>query len=672
MHRLLLTCGAVLLLAAPAARAADYNYALGAVTRAYPLLFWADDNSPLAVDGETSLDGHAFRIHQAGQYPCWVEVWFPRNQAIDLGKIVAYVGPEHENTAWTQGRVEGRCEGQWVVLQSFDGQLNMNTPQVWEDEARPMTAVRVWVEDSDWWATAFGEIEAWGPEGQGKRVDVRPSLEIEPQGRHAGGPRFEDGRVFDLATPVQFTARLANPDPDTPLTFTLKAQMQDFFWRPVADLPVQELTLRPEQPGSCEFSWLAPEQGPYLIELTAWLGESLIGVTRNLIGVRDAELFATGQIEPLEPASGLQRLTREELLGPGKMLTGCDQVTSAINMPGTEENVRIIKEAGFDKVNVWNDWMTIEPLPGVYNFKRIDETIRYAEKYTLGVGIEFGHTWGRGSDPQVSWLAEESIITQNSTGPLGWTHDVAWDAPRARRHMRVLTRLLANRYGKHPLLASWIPCPLAIESGIAENPFLRVDYSIWAHRGFQYFLQEKKGWTLAQLNQRYGTAYGRWEDVPVPRPFFEISGQTLDNHFAIDDRLIWLDWMEYREEAVTRRTEEVLEILKQASPQVPMYVWNDMGWGMRAYWPMLAKYKCSPAFCAMGSGRGSQDPRHLVCARRFGIPYRVEHHHLFPGTMAKWEGTIYDVLRLTGSMDRHAHPRWTRGQPSSTCSGWTS
>jgi hypothetical protein len=652
-NRKQLAMGLTLAMALTAATHAveETNYALNSTVIARPAGGWELEGLETVADGKCE--------QRWGTYsPCEIELHFPYDRPVTINKVRITIGPE----TWAppqqyRGEVQSWDGQAWVTLQAFDQKGAGNRPMEWDGFEVTTSGLRLVVHESTWRSAGGGgggdvivfEIEAFGPKSEAKPLDASERMRIEPQGMRDPDIPYADRRIFNLGEPAVVSVSLDGADLPQG-DYELRCDIRDWQLNKIATLPA-----RPAKTGAkteATFQWKAGEQGPYVMDVSLWKDGSLVGLERELLGVRDDKLFETGRIEPLPAPAGLKRKSYDELVGPGHMLFSVGDVAH-VNMPAFERTAREIKAAGYDCIKAWQGWRSLEPLPGVYSFKRIDDIFGYALKYDLGVGVWFGFHDQAGATPV--WLRDEVQLyhhgRRDSVVPgryYGSMH-VANHGEKARAHRPRLAQLLAARYGKHPALVCWMPNQISIEAGLNEQPEYRLDYSRWAMFEFREFLTEYKGWTLEQVAERWGVHFNHWDEVRPPRPYFELTGDIV-NAYVIDTRPIWLDWMEYRDWGQTRAIADGVDALRAASPNVPMTLWSDMGYGTAHYLPYLSENRVSVAFCAMGHGNGVQIPKHAMFARRFGVPYRTEYHALMPPSVGHWNGGIYDQLAMEARM----------------------
>ena len=235
-----------------------------------------------------------------------------------------------------------------------------------------------------------------------------------------------------------------------------------------------------------------------------------------------------------------------------------------------DEDVRLMREAGVNLVSLGIfSWAKLEPRPGEYDFDWLDRIISLLHEGGVMVNLA---TATASPPPWLAVLHPESLpVTQN-----GVVHH-----PGARQHYcpssaaykeraAELVRRIADRYKNHPALAMW---HVNNEYGchVAEC------YCDTSAEHFREWLRTRYG-DLDALNEAWGTAfwsqhYAEWGEILPPRsaPTFANPTQQLDFRRFSSDALLELYEMEK-------------EILRQATPEIPITT-NFMGFFKHVdYW----------------------------------------------------------------------------------------
>jgi beta-galactosidase len=240
-----------------------------------------------------------------------------------------------------------------------------------------------------------------------------------------------------------------------------------------------------------------------------------------------------------------------------------------------EEDVRLMREAGVNLVSLGIfSWAKLEARPGEYDFDWLDRIIGLL--YENGVMVNLA-TATASPPPWLAKLHPESLpVTENGVvlHP-GARQHYCPSSVAYRERAAELVRRIADRYKDHPALAMW---HVNNEYGchVAEC------YCDASAVHFREWLEARYG-DLETLNEAWGTAfwsqrYGEWGEILPPRtaPTFANSTQQLDFRRFSSDALLKLYEMEK-------------EILREATPEVPITT-NFMGFFKPVdYWKWAAR-----------------------------------------------------------------------------------
>jgi beta-galactosidase len=227
-----------------------------------------------------------------------------------------------------------------------------------------------------------------------------------------------------------------------------------------------------------------------------------------------------------------------------------------------DEDVRLMREAGVNLVSLGIfSWAKLEPRPGEYDFDWLDRIISLLHEGGVMVNLA---TATASPPPWLAVLHPESLpVTQNGVvlHPGARQHYCPSSAAYKERAAE-LVRRIADRYKDHPALAMW---HVNNEYGchVAEC------YCDTSAEHFREWLRTRYG-DLDALNEAWGTAfwsqrYAEWGEILPPRsaPTFANPTQQLDFRRFSSDALLELYEMEK-------------EILRQATPEIPITT-NFMG-----------------------------------------------------------------------------------------------
>ncbi|QIG39338.1 beta-galactosidase [Microbacterium sp. 4R-513] len=234
---------------------------------------------------------------------------------------------------------------------------------------------------------------------------------------------------------------------------------------------------------------------------------------------------------------------------------GCDYNPEQWTPDVWDEDIALMREAGVDlvAVNIFG-WSHLEPRPGEFDFRRLDDVIgRLHEagiRVNLGTGTASPPAWLTRMHPDILPMAEDGT-RRYPGGRQAW-------CPSSRPFREAALRLaerVAERYGDHPAVALW---HVSNELG-CHNALCHCDESAAA---FRRWLRNRYG-SLDPLNRAWGTAfwsqtYGDWDEIGTPRATLSSRNpaQALDFHrFSSDELLSY-----YRAEADVIRSRSAVSI----------------------------------------------------------------------------------------------------------------
>ncbi|MGD8195491.1 beta-galactosidase [Herbiconiux sp. P18] len=219
------------------------------------------------------------------------------------------------------------------------------------------------------------------------------------------------------------------------------------------------------------------------------------------------------------------------------------------------EDVRLMLEAGVNlvAVNIFG-WAQLEPLPGRFDFSRLDAVIELLHENGISVNL------GTGTSSPPPWLAAEhpETLPMMSDGTVrfpGGRQAFCPSSPVYRERSLALVEKVAERYGSHPAVKLW---HVSNEIGCHNaHCFCAV-----SARSFRRWLEARYG-TLDALNAAWGTAfwsqhYASWEHIQTPRLTVSTGnpGQAIDfSRFSSDELL-----GQYRAEAEVIRRHSAVPI----------------------------------------------------------------------------------------------------------------
>lgn len=216
---------------------------------------------------------------------------------------------------------------------------------------------------------------------------------------------------------------------------------------------------------------------------------------------------------------------------------GCDWNPEQWDRSVWREDVALMRDAGVDLVaiNVFG-WSTVEPRPGEYDFRDLDEVMdllaEHGVRANLGTGTASTPPWLTTRHPEVLPVAADGT-TRWPGGRQAWCPS----SPVYRERSLALVEQVARRYGDHPALALW---HVSNELG-CHNALCWCDTSA---ASFRDWLRARYG-DVAALNAAWGTTfwsqrYGSFDEVLPPRLTLSTRnpGQVLDFHRFSSDELL--------------------------------------------------------------------------------------------------------------------------------------
>jgi beta-galactosidase len=227
------------------------------------------------------------------------------------------------------------------------------------------------------------------------------------------------------------------------------------------------------------------------------------------------------------------------------------------------EDARLMREAGVSLVTVGVfAWAWLEPEEGRLEFGWLDEVLDLLHAHGVGVNLATATAtppaWLVRKHPEILPVLANGAVLDHG----GRQHYAPWSSVY-RRHAAPLVRRLAERYGRHPALASW-----HINNELACH--VRESFDAETEALWREWLRRRHG-DVARLNQAWNTAfwsqrYTRFEEVGVPR----MVPALLNPGMA-------LDWRRFSAEAFLDIVRREKAILRELTPDIPINT-NYVGW----------------------------------------------------------------------------------------------
>ena len=194
-----------------------------------------------------------------------------------------------------------------------------------------------------------------------------------------------------------------------------------------------------------------------------------------------------------------------------------------------ESDLDLIKEVGFNTIQLWVVWGWIEPSPGKFIFEDYDKLFEAAQKRGLKVLLstcaELQPYWIHRDIPDsymVDHMGNAVISSSRGESNEGITPGGCTDNPEVLKRMKIFLETIAERYKDHESLAGWDSWNELRWDTNADGLVCYCDHTINA---FREWLKEKYG-SLDGLNEAWQRRYSNFEDVypgkVVGRPFTEM------------------------------------------------------------------------------------------------------------------------------------------------------
>ncbi len=205
-----------------------------------------------------------------------------------------------------------------------------------------------------------------------------------------------------------------------------------------------------------------------------------------------------------------------------------------------------IKKAGFEIVRfaemAW-DW--IEPREGDWRFEELDHALALCEKHhlkvLLGIPVAQAPQWLVKKHPEILHVANDGT-RHPAYGP---RPNACRDNPKFREYAKTLTRVVAQRYAKHPALLMWQidnepgypPLDLTHNKDYCHCESTRKAFVEWA---------KKRYGTTKKLNEVWGTGFwtgtfSAFEEIGTPKVGMWDAGNPH----------IYLDWYRFKSENIS-------------------------------------------------------------------------------------------------------------------------
>jgi len=189
-----------------------------------------------------------------------------------------------------------------------------------------------------------------------------------------------------------------------------------------------------------------------------------------------------------------------------------------------------------DHVTYMIDLADLEILPGVYDFRLLDEAMDVANDNGCGITVRLAHAEGESA---YRWLPYTTPRSFDGTALVGHGFYGSYsltDKDFVASWQRAF-RAVHDRYAKHPAFEGYYVMHAGGEWAVPDEPWngYIADYSWAAEDAFRAYLRDTLKLDLAALNARWKKDYKSWDEVMIPQP-------DLAAGVAPDLRPEWMDF----------------------------------------------------------------------------------------------------------------------------------
>lgn len=190
------------------------------------------------------------------------------------------------------------------------------------------------------------------------------------------------------------------------------------------------------------------------------------------------------------------------------------------------EDLELMERAhlGFATVGVFS-WASLEPEPGRFETQWLDDVLDGL--HARGVAVDLALPVAS-PPPWLGALHPDSLPQTRSGGTLWWGSRNQFDpsSPAYREAARRITRMLVDRYGRHPAVAMWH----------VGNEYGQLSHGEHAAAAFREWLRQRYG-DIEALNRAWGTSVWSltlrsFEEVIPPREAPYLLNPALELDFA--------------------------------------------------------------------------------------------------------------------------------------------
>jgi len=232
------------------------------------------------------------------------------------------------------------------------------------------------------------------------------------------------------------------------------------------------------------------------------------------------------------------------------------------------EDMRKIKELGFNSVKCWVDWSTAEPVQDRYDFRHVNQILELAEEVGIKVIIQVykdsAPDWVGARYPDSQFVANngDSIPSQASPG-------YCFDHPGVQRAVLNFYSALARNVSKRSAFYGWdLWSEPHVINWATMHYMVNPEFCFCASSSarFRKWLEKKYG-TLEALNRAWYRRFASWDEVMPPRFSTILSySDYLDWRYFIMTKLA--EDLKMKAEAVLKEAPRGVVTSHAASPSL--------------------------------------------------------------------------------------------------------
>jgi hypothetical protein len=298
------------------------------------------------------------------------------------------------------------------------------------------------------------------------------------------------------------------------------------------------------------------------------------------------------------------------------------------------------------------DTLNPNPEKGLWDFTRWDKAIGYVNSRGLKAILRIM------SQDSPTSLWDEDIRDQNGD-LLRWkgfpAHTPSFCGEKFLEDYKNYIKDVVRHYRGHPGVAGY-----CFQLGREEFVYFEwwddkqrpvFDYSKPAQEKFSSWLNREKGFSLEQLNSRYGKRYAAWNEVSLPDPRFDL---------VPDLRKEWIDYIDFRHYIIANVMEETFKTVREIDSETTIYQYYLGGSGATAkLTPVFKKYN---VVGLDGACETPKAPIYISLANNEGIS-RCNENMIIPPSKTDFNQGLYYILTYGGKFNKHRYMNeWVNGE----------